>query len=70
MLADPAAFGGSEDEAFDVVMPALPGFGFSDRPTSPNQVNAEDLFNKPMTEHLGYRLRINPLYANSHNSFP
>jgi microsomal epoxide hydrolase len=54
MLADPAAFGGSAEDAFDVVMPALPGFGFSDRPTSPNQVNAEDLFNTLMTEHLGY----------------
>ena len=54
MLADPAAFGGSAEDALDVVMPALPGFGFSDRPTSPNQVNAEDLFNTLMTEHLGY----------------
>jgi pimeloyl-ACP methyl ester carboxylesterase len=54
MLADPAAFGGSAEDAFDVVMPALPGFGFSDRPTSPNQVNAADLFNTLMTEHLGY----------------
>ena len=54
MLADPAAFGGSAEDAFDVVMPALPGFGFSDRPSRPNQVNAEDLFNTLMTEHLGY----------------
>ena len=54
MLADPAAFGGSADDAFDVVMPALPGFGFSDRPTRPHEVNAEDLFNTLMTEHLGY----------------
>ena len=37
MLADPAAFSGSADEAFDVVMPALPGFGFSDQPTRPEQ---------------------------------
>ena len=34
-LADPAAFGGLADDAFDVVIPALPGFGFSDRPTRP-----------------------------------
>ena len=54
MPADPAAFGGSADDAFDVVMPALPGFGFSDRPTGPHQVNAEDLFNILMTGHLGY----------------
>ena len=55
MLADPVAFGGSADDAFDVVMPALPGFGFSDRPTQPAQVWAEDLFHRLMTEHLGYR---------------
>ena len=53
-LADPAAFGGSADDAFDVVIPALPGFGFSDRPTRPHQVDAEDLFHSLMTEHLGY----------------
>ena len=55
MLADPASFGGSSDDAFDVVMPALPGFGFSDRPTRPHQVWPEDLFHALMTEHLGYR---------------
>ncbi len=54
MLADPASFGGSADDAFDVVMPALPGFGFSDRPTQPHQVWPEDPFNVLMTEHLGH----------------
>jgi pimeloyl-ACP methyl ester carboxylesterase len=53
-LADPAAFGGFADDAFDLVIPALPGFGFSDRPTRPHQVFAEDLFHALMTEHLGY----------------
>jgi pimeloyl-ACP methyl ester carboxylesterase len=33
LLADPSAHGGSADDAFDVVVPSLPGFGFSDRPT-------------------------------------
>lgn len=56
MLADPAAFGVSAEDAFDVVMPALLGFGFSDRPTSPNQVNAEDLFNTLMTDISAIRL--------------
>src|SRR3954466_15825449 len=28
-LADPAAFGGDPAEAFDVIVPSLPGFGFS-----------------------------------------
>jgi len=54
MLADPAAFGAPDEYCFDVVMPALPGFGFSDRPTRPHQVWAEDLFHRLMTNHLGY----------------
>ena len=55
MLADPAAFGGSAEDAFDVVMPALPGFGFSDRPSPLGTVWAEDAFHALMTEHLGIR---------------
>ncbi|WP_158883375.1 epoxide hydrolase family protein [Amycolatopsis anabasis] len=31
-LSDPVAHGGSARDAFHVVVPALPGFGFSDRP--------------------------------------
>ncbi|NUW46675.1 epoxide hydrolase family protein [Nonomuraea rhodomycinica] len=31
-LSDPVAHGGSASDAFHVVVPALPGFGFSDRP--------------------------------------
>src|SRR3954454_15306571 len=31
-LADPAAHGGSAADAFHVVCPSLPGFGFSDKP--------------------------------------
>lgn len=31
-LTDPVAHGGSATDAFDVVVPALPGFGFSERP--------------------------------------
>jgi pimeloyl-ACP methyl ester carboxylesterase len=34
-LADPAQHGGDAADAFDVVVPSLPGYGFSDRPTSP-----------------------------------
>ena len=34
-LVDPTAHGGKPDEAFHVVIPALPGFGFSDKPTQP-----------------------------------
>ncbi len=30
LLTDPAAYGGDENDAFDVVVPSLPGYGFSD----------------------------------------
>ncbi|HEX8133278.1 MAG TPA: epoxide hydrolase [Actinomycetes bacterium] len=32
LLTDPAAHGGSQADAFDLVIPSLPGFGFSDTP--------------------------------------
>ena len=32
-LTDPTAFGGRAEDAFDVVIPSLPGYGFSARPT-------------------------------------
>ncbi|MEO7123422.1 MAG: epoxide hydrolase family protein [Lacisediminihabitans sp.] len=32
-LTDPVAFGGNAEDSFDVVIPSLPGFGFSEKPT-------------------------------------
>ncbi len=32
LLTDPTAHGGSAEDAFDVIVPSLPGYGFSDRP--------------------------------------
>lgn len=32
-LTDPTAHGGTASDAFDVVIPSVPGFGFSDKPT-------------------------------------
>lgn len=34
-LTDPVAFGGNAEDSFDVVVPSLPGFGFSQKPTEP-----------------------------------
>jgi pimeloyl-ACP methyl ester carboxylesterase len=34
-LVDPTAYGGKADDAFHVVVPSLPGFGFSDKPAEP-----------------------------------
>ena len=32
-LTNPTAFGGTEADAFDVIIPSMPGYGFSERPT-------------------------------------
>ncbi|HIG15136.1 MAG TPA: epoxide hydrolase [Gammaproteobacteria bacterium] len=54
-LAHPQRFGGSEDDAFDVIVPSLPGFGFSGRPGRPiGPRKMANLFNKLMTDVLGY----------------
>ena len=34
-LTDPTAYGGTAWDAFDLVIPSLPGYGFSGKPTSP-----------------------------------
>ena len=34
-LVDPTKFGGRAEDAFDVVIPSLPGYGFSGKPTEP-----------------------------------
>ena len=34
-LAHPERFGGKKEDAFDVIVPSLPGFGFSGRPPRP-----------------------------------
>src|SRR4051812_38610609 len=34
-LTDPTAYGGAAEDAFDVVIPSLPGYGFSGKPTEP-----------------------------------
>ena len=31
-LTDPTAFGGTEADAFDVIIPSMPGYGFSEKP--------------------------------------
>ena len=54
-LAHPQRFGGNEDDAFDVIVPSLPGFGFSGRPGRPiGPRKMANLFNQLMTDVLGY----------------
>ena len=55
MLTDPASFGGRAEDAFDVVVPDLPGYGFSDKPTKHGMIfQVHDLWARLMTEDLGY----------------
>lgn len=55
LLADPAAHRGSAEDAFDVIVPSLPGYGFSDRPKEPgmNPNHIAALWARLMHE-LGY----------------
>jgi microsomal epoxide hydrolase len=57
LLTDPARFGGDARDAFTVVAPSLPGYGFSFRPHQPrlDRVAMADLFATLMTEVLGYQ---------------
>ncbi|MDA9137880.1 epoxide hydrolase [Candidatus Pelagibacter ubique] len=55
-LAHPEKFGGNIDDAFDVVVPSLPGFGFSGKPSRPmGPRKIANTLNKLMTENLGYK---------------
>jgi len=56
-LADPASFGGDPADAFDVVVPSLPGFGFSTPLTVPNInfVRTADIWRVLMRDVLGYQ---------------
>lgn len=55
-LTDPGAFGGDPHDAFHVVCPSLPGYGFSDKPASPGWglERVADAW-AALMERLGYR---------------
>ena len=56
MLTDPESFGGQAVDAFDVVAPDLPGYGFSDKPAKLGTIfRANDLWARLMTDKLGYQ---------------
>lgn len=56
-LTDPASFGGLPEDAFDVVIPSLPGFGFSSKPKGKpvGPVSIARMWHKLMTGALGYQ---------------
>lgn len=57
LLTDPASYGGDPNLSFDVVVPSIPGFGFSDRPRQRGWTleKTTDVWLKLMTEILGYQ---------------
>jgi microsomal epoxide hydrolase len=56
LLTDPARFGGDPADAFTVVAPSLPGYGFSFRPNQPrfSVPRIAEVFAELMTGVLGY----------------
>jgi pimeloyl-ACP methyl ester carboxylesterase len=56
MLTDPASYAGDPADSFDVIVPSLPGYGFSDRPKERGVGLSAiaDLMHKLMTIELGY----------------
>ena len=54
-LAHPERFGGNIEDSFDVIVPSLIGFGFSDKPPRPfGPRKMAEIFNKLMTQNLEY----------------
>ena len=55
-LAHPEKFGGNIEDAFDVIAPSLPGFGFSGRPSKPiGPRKMAAILNKLMIDNLEYK---------------
>ena len=55
-LTHPSRHGGSQVQAFHVVIPSLPGYGFSDTPQAPmGPRRVAALWNRLMTSTLGYK---------------
>ena len=57
LLTDPASHGGRAEDAFTVIVPDLPGYGFSERPTEPgyDPKRMADVLAELMTETLRYK---------------
>ncbi len=54
-LAFPSQHGGNASDAFDLIIPSLPGYGFSGKPKSPlGQRSTARLWNTLMQDVLGY----------------
>ena len=55
-LTHPEKFGGNKEDSFDVIVPSLPGFGFSGIPSKPiGPRKMAEILNKLMIKNLGYK---------------
>ena len=58
-LAHPENYGGNMQDGFDVIVPSLPGYGFSGRPSRPiGPRKMASIFNSLMTNSLSYEKYI------------
>lgn len=57
LLTDPTSYGGNPEDSFDVIVPSLPGFGFSGRPkhSGVNNFRVSEMWAKLITKELGYK---------------
>src|SRR5207237_8659344 len=56
LLTDPGSHGGNPLDSFDVIVPSLPGYGYSEAPCEPGMSiwRAADLIHQLMQDVLGY----------------
>lgn len=56
LLTDPASHGGDPADSFDVIVPSMPGYGFSDLPSKPGFTlsHIANLWARLMKEELGH----------------
>ena len=56
LLTDPASHGADAQDSFDVVVPSMPGYGFSDKPAERGMsvLKVADVWSRLMTQNLEY----------------
>jgi len=54
-LADPVKYGADSSDSFDVIVPSIPGFGFSEKPLKRGVLKVDDFWRKLMVDELDYK---------------
>ena len=55
LLTNPNNYGFDSTDSFDVIVPSIPGFGFSDKPIQKGTLQVDNIWRKLMIEVLGYK---------------